>query len=175
MSVSANSHTCGCRSLRTADDRPSLDAASHRAQAYAQLFPQLQTMLANENDTIANLANVAALLKESFDFHWVGFYRVVGNELVLGPFQGPAACTRIARGRGVCGSAWQARSTIVVPDVDRFPGHIACSVEVRSEIVIPYFDRHHFVAGVLDIDSDKPDDFQAVDQLWLEKIAALLR
>jgi GAF domain-containing protein len=132
-------------------------------------------MLANENDTIANLANVAALLKESFDFHWVGFYRVLGNELVLGPFQGPAACTRIARGRGVCGSAWEARSTIVVPDVDRFPGHIVCSAESRSEIVIPYFDRHHFVAGVLDIDSDKPDDFQAVDQLWLEKIAALLR
>ena len=152
-----------------------IDGQHGRASMYAQLFPQLQAMLTNENDLIANLANVSASLKEAFNFHWVGFYRVVDAELVLGPFQGPVACTRIARGRGVCGSAWQRGATIVVPDVDLFPGHIACSSLSRSEIVVPYFNRQDEVAGVLDIDSDKPNDFSSIDQFWLEKITTLLR
>jgi len=152
-----------------------IDGQHGRASMYAQLFPQLQAMLTNENDLIANLANVSASLKEAFNFHWVGFYRVVDAELVLGPFQGPVACTRIARGRGVCGSAWQRGATIVVPDVDLFPGHIACSSLSRSEIVVPYFNRQDDVAGVLDIDSDRLDDFSSIDQFWLEKITTLLR
>lgn len=133
-------------------------------------------MLANESDLIANLANISSSLKEVFDFHWVGFYRAMENELVLGPFQGTVACTRIPFGRGVCGSAWQRGATILVPDVDQFPGHIACSSLSRSEIVVPYFDRERKVTGVLDIDSDQLDDFSAsIDQPWLEKIAALLQ
>ncbi len=145
-----------------------------KADIYAELLPQIEALLAAESDLIANQANIAAVLHQAFAFHWVGFYRVQKDELVLGPFQGPLACTRIAKGKGVCGSAWQQSATIVVPDVDQFPGHIACSSLSRSEIVVPYFDRNGEVAGVLDVDSEYPDAFSAIDQLWLEKIAALL-
>ncbi|MNK23269.1 Free methionine-R-sulfoxide reductase [compost metagenome] len=152
----------------------SFNRQGSKADIYAELLPQIKALLEAETDLIANQANIAAVLQQAFAFHWVGFYRVQKDELVLGPFQGPLACTRIGKGKGVCGSAWQQAATIVVPDVDQFPGHIACSSLSRSEIVVPYFDRNGEVAGVLDIDSEYPDAFSAIDQLWLEKIAALL-
>lgn len=144
-----------------------------RSSIYEQLIPQIRALLEGENDAIANLANTAAALKQALGFLWVGFYLVRDQELVLGPFQGPVACTRIAFGRGVCGSAWQQRQTIIVPDVDQFPGHIACSSASRSEIVVPLLHGNEVVA-VLDIDSDRLDDFSKVDQEALESIASLL-
>jgi GAF domain-containing protein len=120
-------------------------------------------------DIIANMANMAAMLHETFGFWWTGFYRVMGNELVLGPFQGPLACTRIAYGRGVCGTAWKERKTIVVPDVEQFPGHIACSSASRSEIVVPIYQNDEIIA-VLDIDSDRLETFDETDAEWLEKL-----
>jgi len=153
----------------------SFNKQGSKADIYGELLPQIQALLAAEPDLIANQANIAAVLHQAFAFHWVGFYRVQKDELVLGPFQGPVACSRIGKGKGVCGSAWQQAATIVVPDVDQFPGHIACSSLSRSEIVVPYFDGNGEVAGVLDIDSEYPDAFSAIDQLWLEKIAALLQ
>lgn len=142
-----------------------------RQTIYTALLPQLEALVAGESDPVANMANVAAGLREAFGFFWVGFYRVVGQELVLGPFQGPLACTRIGLGRGVCGRAWSERQTIVVPDVETFPGHIACSSESKSEIVVPFFDRTgEQVAGVLDIDSDRPDDFSETDRHELEQL-----
>lgn len=146
-----------------------------KAERYRVLLPQVRSLLAGETDRVANLANVAAALKTTFDFFWVGFYRVQGDELVLGPFQGPVACTRIARGRGVCGTAWQEDRTLVVPDVDAFPGHIACSSLSRSEIVVPLHDREGRVRGVLDIDSDRPAAFDATDAAWLEELCMLLK
>lgn len=146
-----------------------------KAERYRTLLPQVQSLLAGETDRIANLANVAAALKTTFGFFWVGFYRVEGDELVLGPFQGPVACTRIAYGRGVCGTAWKENRTLVVPDVDAFPGHIACSSLSRSEIVIPLHDKAGRVWGVLDIDSDRPADFDETDAACLEELCTLLR
>ncbi len=146
-----------------------------KAERYRVLLPQVRSLLAGETDRVANLANVAAALKTTFGFFWVGFYRVQGDELVLGSFQGPVACTRIARGRGVCGTAWQEDRTLVVPDVDAFPGHIACSSLSRSEIVIPVHDREGRVRGVLDIDSDRPAAFDATDAAWLEELCMLLK
>lgn len=146
-----------------------------KAERYRVLLPQVRSLLAGETDHVANLANVAAALKATFGFFWVGFYRVQGDELVLGPFQGPVACTRIARGRGVCGTAWQEDRTLVVPDVDAFPGHIACSSLSRSEIVVPVHDREGRVQGVLDIDSDRPAAFDATDAAWLEELCMLLK
>lgn len=146
-----------------------------KAERYRVLLPQVRSLLAGETDRVANLANVAAALKATFGFFWVGFYRVQGDELVLGPFQGPVACTRIARGRGVCGTAWQEDRTLVVPDVDAFPGHIACSSLSRSEIVVPLHDREGRVRGVLDIDSDRPAAFDATDAAWLEELCMLLK
>lgn len=146
-----------------------------KAERYRVLLPQVRSLLAGETDRVANLANVAAALKTTFGFFWVGFYRVQGDELVLGPFQGPVACTRIARGRGVCGTAWQEDRTLVVPDVDAFPGHIACSSLSRSEIVVPLHDREGRVRGVLDIDSDRPAAFDATDAAWLEELCILLK
>lgn len=146
-----------------------------RADAYAALSPQLRGLLADESDLIAAMANFCALLKEAFDWHWVGFYRVSGDELVLGPFQGPVACVRIALGKGVCGSAWKEQRTLVVPDVDKFPGHIACSPLSRSEIVVPVHDRGGRVAAVLDIDSSLPDDFDHVDARALEALCVQLQ
>ena len=146
-----------------------------KAERYRVLLPQVCSLLAGETDRVANLANVAAALKTTFGFFWVGFYRVQGDELVLGPFQGPVACTRIARGRGVCGTAWQEDRTLVVPDVDAFPGHIACSSLSRSEIVVPLHDREGRVWGVLDIDSDRPAAFDETDAAWLEELCTLLK
>ncbi len=144
-----------------------------KAEKYAELMPQIAAVVGGESDEIANMANVAACLREVFGFWWVGFYRVVGEELVLGPFQGPLACTRIKRGRGVCGTAWLERKTVVVPDVDAFPGHIACSSASRSEVVVPVF-RGDEVVAVLDIDSEHLGAFDETDREWLERLVALL-
>lgn len=144
-----------------------------KSEQYALLYEQLHALLSNETDSIARMANTAAAIHHTFRFWWTGFYRVTGEELVLGPFQGPVACTRIRYGRGVCGSAWQQQQTILVPDVDKFPGHIACSSASRSEIVVPMV-REGAVVAVLDIDSEHLATFDEVDQLWLEKIINLL-
>lgn len=146
---------------------------SSKEELYRNLFPQIASLVADENDAITNMANISACLHETFRFWWTGFYRVIGEELVLGPFQGPVACTRISKGRGVCGTSWQKRETIVVPDVDEFPGHIACSSASRSEIVVPVFSGNEIIA-VLDIDSEHKATFDNTDRIWLEKIVALL-
>lgn len=145
-----------------------------RTGLYNALLPQLRELLNDERDPIAAMANVSAALKEAFRWHWVGFYRVLGAELVLGPFQGPVACMRIGYGKGVCGQAWQEERTLIVPDVESFPGHIACSPLSRSEIVVPLRDRHGHVAAVLDVDSERPDDFGPLDAEVLGQIGALL-
>ena len=144
-----------------------------KQEKYASLYPQLQALVAGESDAIANMANIASVLKEVFGFLWVGFYRVLGDQLVLGPFQGPVACTRLAYGKGVCGTAWKEKHTIVVPDVNKFPGHIACSSLSRSEIVVPVVSEDTVIA-VLDIDSDQFSTFDEIDRLWLEQICGLL-
>ena len=144
--------------------------AGSKTEKYRALLPQLKNLLAGEDDLIANLANVSAALKETFHFFWVGFYLVKGEELVLGPFQGPIACTRIRKGRGVCGTAWDKDETLVVPDVDAFPGHIACSSLSRSEIVVPLKREDGEVWGVLDIDSDDLGGFDETDARFLEEI-----
>jgi L-methionine (R)-S-oxide reductase len=141
---------------------------------YKELLPQIESVISQETDIIANQANISAILKEAFKFLWVGFYRVDkdNDELVLGPFQGPLACTRIKFGRGVCGTAWKENKVIIVPDVDKFPGHIACSSASKSEIVIPIL-KNEKVIGVLDIDSEKLGYFDEIDALWLHKIIDL--
>jgi len=144
-----------------------------KTEKYHSLLPQIKGLLDGEPDLVANLANVAAALKEQFNWFWVGFYLVKQNELVLGPFQGPVACTRIQRGRGVCGSSWAQAKTLIVPDVEKFPGHIACSSLSRSEIVIPII-RNSEVVGVLDVDSEHLDHFDATDAKYLEEIIALI-
>jgi GAF domain-containing protein len=140
---------------------------------YDELYRQIRSILEGETDPVANMANTAALIHETFGFWWTGFYIVRDNQLVLGPFQGPVACTRIPFGKGVCGSAWKRQETIVVPDVEEFPGHIACSSLSRSEIVVPIFDDND-VKAVLDIDSKELSTFDETDRLWLEKIVRLL-
>lgn len=140
---------------------------------YKELFLQIQAVTADENNIIANMANISAMIHHTFHFWWTGFYRVIGDELVLGPFQGPIACTRIPYGKGVCGSAWKLSETIVVPDVEEFPGHIACSSQSRSEIVVPVF-KDGDIIGVLDIDSEELGKFDQTDRIWLEKIVELL-
>lgn len=142
-------------------------------EKYQLVYRQVKAMVSKESDPIANMANVAALLHETFGWWWTGFYRVDGESLVLGPFQGPVACTRIPFGCGVCGTAWKMGETIVVPDVEQFPGHIACSALSRSEIVVPMFEDDA-VVGVLDIDSKELSAFDQTDVFWLEKIVALL-
>ena len=144
-----------------------------KSEKYEELIPQIRALIMYESDSIANMANVAAALKQTFDFFWVGFYILREDQLVLGPFQGPIACTRIKKGRGVCGTAWEKGETVVVPDVDQFPGHIACSSLSKSEVVIPLFDDDEFI-GVLDIDSDKVNDFTQEDVFYLEQIVGLL-
>jgi GAF domain-containing protein len=151
-----------------------ITATADKETKYKELLPQIKVLIAGERDQIANLANVAAALKQAFAFYWVGFYMVRDGELVLGPFQGPVACTRIGPGKGVCGTAWVEKRTILVPDVDRFPGHIACSSASRSEIVVPVFERSGEVTLVLDVDSDKLNDFDEVDEHFLMKIVELL-
>lgn len=141
-----------------------------KAERYKSLLPQIHALCEGENDITANLANVAAALKQTFGFFWVGFYIVRENELVLGPFQGPIACTRIAFGRGVCGSSWKEKKTLLVPDVEQFPGHIACSSESKSEIVVPVFNGNGDVIAVLDVDSNVVNDFDKADQFALEQL-----
>ena len=145
----------------------------NKKELYENLIPQIKALVEGENDVIANMANISACLKDTFGFWWVGFYRVLADELVLGPFQGPLACTRIKKGKGVCGTAWTEAQTVIVPDVDAFPGHIACSSLSRSEIVVPVFKDGEVVA-VLDIDSEKPDNFDDIDKTYLEAVAALM-
>lgn len=140
---------------------------------YQELLPQLHSLVSGETDWVANLANTAAALKETFQFFWVGFYLVKDKELVLGPFQGPIACTRIRLGKGVCGTAWKEARTLIVPDVEQFPGHIVCSSLSKSEIVVPLL-RDGAVVGVLDIDSDQLDAFDTTDQRYLEEICTYL-
>jgi GAF domain-containing protein len=144
-------------------------SSSVKEERYEVLLPQIDALVQGEPDLIANLSNIAAALKQTMNFFWVGFYIVRNNELVLGPFQGPIACTRIAFGKGVCGACWKEKKTLLVPDVDKFPGHIACSSDSRSEIVLPAFHNKE-VALVLDVDSDKLNDFDEVDRVWLEKL-----
>mgnify|MGYP003301057171 CR=1 FL=1 len=150
-------------------------AQGGKEEKYALLYKQVRALVEGESDTIANMANIAAMIQETFRFWWTGFYRVAGEELVLGPFQGPLACSRIKFGRGVCGTAWKERATQVVPDVELFPGHIACSSASRSEIVVPVFNAAGDVTAVLDIDSEQLAMFDDVDRLWLEKIVNELK
>ncbi|MBH2005041.1 MAG: GAF domain-containing protein [Sphingobacteriia bacterium] len=144
-----------------------------KAEQYEALIPQIKGLLEGETDLVANLANIAAALKEQFGWFWVGFYLVKQDQLVLGPFQGPVACTRIRKGRGVCGSSWASASTLIVPDVEQFPGHIACSSLSRSEIVVPLV-KNGAVMGVLDVDSSEYNRFDETDQQYLEQVVALL-
>ncbi|WP_109440520.1 GAF domain-containing protein [Acinetobacter haemolyticus] len=145
----------------------------HKAEQYQSIIPQIQAIVEGESDVIANLANICAALKQQFDWLWIGFYLVKDNELVLGPFQGPIACTRIAKGRGVCGTAWQQQQVMIVPDVDQFPGHIACSSASRSEIVLPVIKNGECVA-VLDIDSEKLDQFDEIDAEYLKQLIGII-
>ncbi|WP_339925799.1 GAF domain-containing protein [uncultured Cyclobacterium sp.] len=146
---------------------------ANKEEIYQALLPQIKALLSGEEDLVANMANMAAVLKEAFGFFWVGFYSVKKGELVLGPFQGPVACTRIQKGKGVCGKAWKTGETQVVPDVNAFPGHIACSASSQSEIVVPVYKGKEIIA-VLDIDSDQLDTFDAVDRKYLEEMVGYL-
>lgn len=148
-------------------------AEGGKNEKYELLYKQIASLIEAESDPIANMANVSSMLHQTFGFWWTGFYRVVRGELVLGPFQGPMACTRIAKGKGVCGTAWSEGCTQVVEDVDKFPGHIACSSLSRSEIVVPIW-RNNEVIGVLDIDSEHLATFDSTDQEWIERIVQLL-
>lgn len=148
-------------------------ATGSKAEQYTSLIPQIKGLLEGETDLVANLANVTGALKEQFGWFWVGFYLVKEDQLVLGPFQGPVACTRIRKGKGVCGSSWAQARTLIVPDVEKFPGHIACSSLSRSEIVVPII-RNGEVLGVLDVDSSEPDEFDTTDQQYLEQIISLI-
>lgn len=148
-------------------------AKGSKEEQYKNLLPQIGGLLQGEPNQIANLANIAAALKEQFNFFWVGFYLIDGDELVLGPFQGPVACTRIKKGRGVCGGAWAQEKTLIVPDVEQFPGHIACSSLSRSEIVLPVFKQGQII-GVLDVDSSELNSFDEVDEQYLKQILLLL-
>ena len=145
----------------------------NKAEQYQSLIPQIQAIVADESDVIANLANICAALKQQFNWFWIGFYLVKDNELVLGPFQGPIACTRIGKGRGVCGTAWQQQKVMIVPDVEQFPGHIACNSDSKSELVLPVMKQNKCVA-VLDIDSDALDSFDEVDAEYLKQIVAIV-
>ena len=151
-----------------------LTANASRAEIYNEIAPQLDALLTGETDVIANLANTAAVLKEAFGFFWVGFYLVKGGQLVLGPFQGPLACTRIAFDKGVCGHAYTTKEAVIVDDVDKFPGHIACSSAARSEIVVPIFNTDGSVFGVLDVDSETLSDFSPVDADGLSRIVKIV-
>lgn len=148
-------------------------ADGSKEERYKALLPQIKSLVDNETDEIANMANISAMLSATFGFFWTGFYRVVGDELVLGPFQGPLTCTRIKKGRGVCGTAWQEERVLIVPDVDLFPGHIACSSLSRSEIVVPLI-KDSVVTAVLDIDSENLETFDETDARYLLEIARLL-
>lgn len=148
--------------------------AASRDTIYSEIVPQIEALTAGESDVVANLANIAAVLKEAFGFFWVGFYLERSGQLVLGPFQGPLACTRIDFDKGVCGHAYSTRETVVVPDVEKFPGHIACSSAARSEIVVPFFRADGGVAGVIDVDSDRLEDFGDADVAGLQAVAKVV-
>lgn len=163
---------CGVIYLENGDPREAYQM-SLKANKYKALYNLAQCYFEGEDDLIANMANLCAMIHEGFKFWWTGFYRVVGEQLVLGPFQGPTACTKIAYGKGVCGTAWKRGETIIVPDVEQFPGHIACSSESRSEIVVPVWKDGQIVA-VLDIDSEKLGTFNETDKYWLEKIVGCI-
>ncbi len=150
-----------------------IPVAASKEEKYISLLPQIAALISGERDVVANLANISAALKEALGFFWVGFYFVKEDELVLGPFQGPIACTRIGFGKGVCGTVWKEGKTLIVPDVEAFPGHIACSAASKSEIVLPAVKEGQ-VALVLDIDSDRLDDFDATDQQYLEQLMRLV-
>jgi L-methionine (R)-S-oxide reductase len=150
-----------------------ISTAADKQERYDTLIPQIQSLIEGEHDVVANLSNIAAALKQTMNFFWVGFYIVKENQLVLGPFQGPIACTRIALGKGVCGTSWKEKRIILVPNVDEFPGHIACSSASKSEIVLPAF-KNGEVALVLDVDSDKLNDFDATDEQQLSKVMRLV-
>jgi L-methionine (R)-S-oxide reductase len=147
--------------------------STDKAERYKTLVPQLEALTFGEPDLIANLSNIAAALRQAMNFFWVGFYIVKNNELVLGPFQGPIACTRIAFGKGVCGACWKEKKVLIVPNVDEFPGHIACSSDSKSEIVLPAF-KNGDVSLVLDVDSDRLNDFDETDQLYLSQVMNLI-
>ena len=147
--------------------------STDKQERYKTLLPQIKSLVEGESDLVANLSNIAAALKQAMNFFWVGFYLVKNNQLVLGPFQGPIACSRIDFGKGVCGTAWKERKTILVPDVEKFPGHIACSSASKSEIVLPAFKENE-VALVLDVDSDSLDDFDSIDQRALEELMRIV-
>ncbi len=146
-----------------------ISTSTNKQERYNALLPQIESLIAGEPDVVANLSNIAAALKQSMNFFWVGFYIVKNNELVLGPFQGPIACTRIGFGKGVCGASWKEKKVMLVPDVEQFPGHIACSSASKSEIVLPAF-KNGEVALVLDVDSNKLNDFDEIDELALGKL-----
>jgi L-methionine (R)-S-oxide reductase len=150
-----------------------VDVSATKEARYQSLVPQIEALITGENDVVANLANIAAALRQTMNFFWVGFYLVKKNELVLGPFQGPIACTRIAFGKGVCGACWKEKRVLLVPNVDEFPGHIACSSDSKSEIVLPAF-KNHEVALVLDVDSDQPNDFDSIDEKYLLQVMKLI-
>lgn len=145
----------------------------NKEQKYLALLPQIKALVTGENNLTANLANISAALKQTFNWWWVGFYWVDDNELVLGPFQGPIACTRIAKGKGVCGSSWLNQQTIVVPDVEKFPGHIACSAASKSEIVVPII-KINVVIGVLDCDSEHLNHYDETDRIYLEQLSQII-
>ncbi len=147
--------------------------STDKASRYQTLVPQIESLTSGEPDLVANLSNIAAALKQTMNFFWVGFYIVKNNELVLGPFQGPIACTRIAFGKGVCGASWKEKKTIIVPDVDEFPGHIACSSDSKSEIVLPVMKNGEVVL-VLDVDSDQLNDFDETDKLFLSQVMSMI-
>jgi L-methionine (R)-S-oxide reductase len=150
-----------------------ISASNSKAERYQTLIPQLNALIADEKDVVANLANITAALKQTMNFFWVGFYLVKDDQLVLGPFQGPIACTRINFGKGVCGTSWKEKRTVLVPDVELFPGHIACSSASKSEIVLPAF-KNGAVALILDVDSDVLNDFDETDVQALEKVMRLI-
>ena len=150
-----------------------LISSGTKAEQYEAILPQIRALIESEQDIIANLANITGALKEQFGGFWVGFYLVKQDELVLGPFQGPVACTRIRKGRGVCGSSWERATTIIVPDVEKFPGHIACSSLSKSEIVIPVI-RNNIVVAILDIDSEVLNMFEDIDRIYLEALVAMI-
>lgn len=151
-----------------------LVSGNSKEERYRSLIPQIVALTEGETDFTANLANIVGALRQSFGFFWVGVYLVKGEQLVLGPFQGPIACTRINKGKGVCGTSWEKKQTLIVPDVEQFPGHIACSSDSKSEIVVPVIGRNGEVILVIDADSDQLNDFDTVDQQYLEELAGLI-
>lgn len=148
-------------------------SSSDKVGRYKTLLPQIESLVAGEPDVVANLSNIAAALKQTMNFFWVGFYLVKKNELILGPFQGPIACTRIALGKGVCGASWKEKKVVIVPNVDEFPGHIACSSDSKSEIVLPAFKSGE-VALILDVDSDVLNDFDETDEMYLQEVVRII-